>query len=126
MKQRARAWTHYTDGRETLAHDFTTHNHLPKHASPVISALRQGTGPETPHVRIFEMGSPRALKEPIDDLSEKRRRHLCSRDLRRLPLSFLARYRFPVLKTCRKFKHTFIVNLKDKRSILNLSAIILD
>jgi len=43
---------------------------------------------ETPHVRIFEMGLPRALRKPITNLSEKRHRSLCSRNHQKIILAF--------------------------------------
>lgn len=57
-----------------LARDF--------HAARIVGHA----GPETPHVRMFEMGSPRALRKPIADLSQERRQR--SRDLQKLLSSF--------------------------------------
>lgn len=88
-KQRARARTHYAHGREMRACVYhpqsfaTTCLSRDFHATHTVEAPGH-RGTETPHVRIFEMGSPRALKEPIANLSEKRRRSFRSRDLQKI------------------------------------------
>lgn len=87
MKQRARARTHYAHGREMRACVYHPQSFATTCLSRDFHAARTASrhrGTETPHVRIFEMGSPRALREPIANLSEKRRRSLRSRDLQKI------------------------------------------